>query len=73
VSGRIRSIEKFNDLIGNRTRDLPVCSIVRQPTMLLRAAPIYMVEKQTKQSSKMLTSVIKDDKTLRKMSFFSGF
>jgi hypothetical protein len=28
VAGRIRSIEKSNDLIGNRTRDLPAFSIV---------------------------------------------
>jgi hypothetical protein len=32
--GRIRSIGKSYDFIGNRTRDLPVCSIVPQPTML---------------------------------------
>jgi hypothetical protein len=35
--GRIMSIEKSNDLIGNRTRDLPACSIVPQPTTLPRA------------------------------------
>jgi hypothetical protein len=28
AAGRIRSIEKYNDLIGNRTRDLQVCTIV---------------------------------------------
>jgi hypothetical protein len=33
----IRSIEKSNELIGNRTRDLPACSIVPQPTTLPRA------------------------------------
>jgi hypothetical protein len=38
AAGRIRSIEKSND-IGNRTRDLPACSIVPQPTMLPRAPP----------------------------------
>jgi hypothetical protein len=32
VAGRIRSIEKSNDLIGIRTRDLPACSVVPQPT-----------------------------------------
>jgi hypothetical protein len=36
-AARIRSIEKSNDLIGNRTRDLPACSIVPQPTTLPRA------------------------------------
>jgi hypothetical protein len=29
--------KKFNDLMGNRTRDLPACSIVSQPTTLPRA------------------------------------
>jgi hypothetical protein len=36
-AGSIRSIEKSNDLIGNRTRDLPACSIVLEPTTLPRA------------------------------------
>jgi hypothetical protein len=36
------SIEKFNDLIGNRTRHLPACNIVPQPTILPRA-PTYNV------------------------------
>jgi hypothetical protein len=34
AAGRIRSIEKSNYLIGNRTRDLPAYSIVPQPTTL---------------------------------------
>jgi hypothetical protein len=37
AAGRIKSIEKSNDLIGNRTGDLPACSIVPQPTTLPRA------------------------------------
>jgi hypothetical protein len=37
VGGRIRSTEKSNSLIGNRTRDLPACSIVPHPTTLSRA------------------------------------
>jgi hypothetical protein len=36
AAARIRSFEQRNDLIGNRTRDIPACSIVPQPTMLLR-------------------------------------
>jgi hypothetical protein len=36
VAEKIRSIEKSNDLIRNRTRDLPACSIVPQPTTLPR-------------------------------------
>jgi hypothetical protein len=35
-AGMIRSI-KVTDLIGTRTRDLPACSIVPQPTTLPRA------------------------------------
>jgi hypothetical protein len=34
ADGRIRSRERSNDLIGNRARDLPTCSIVPQPTTL---------------------------------------
>jgi hypothetical protein len=34
AAGRIRSIEKANYIIGNRTRDLQVCGIVLQPTTL---------------------------------------
>jgi hypothetical protein len=41
TAGRIRSIEKSNDLIGNGNRDLPACSIVPQPTMLPRAPVIF--------------------------------
>jgi hypothetical protein len=37
AAGRIRSIENSNDLIESRTRDLPTCSIVPQPTTLPRA------------------------------------
>jgi hypothetical protein len=36
ASVRIKSIEKSSDLIGNRTRDLPACSIVPQPTGRLK-------------------------------------
>jgi hypothetical protein len=34
AAGRIRSIEKSNDITRNRTRDLPACSIVPQTTTL---------------------------------------
>jgi hypothetical protein len=37
AAGRIRSIKKSNDLIGNRTRDVPACSVVPEPTTLPRA------------------------------------
>jgi hypothetical protein len=38
AAGRIRSTERSSDLIGNRNRDLPACSIVPQPSMLPRSA-----------------------------------
>jgi hypothetical protein len=37
AAGRIRSIEKSNNLIGIRTLDFPACSILPQPTALPRA------------------------------------
>jgi hypothetical protein len=40
AAGRIRSIEKSNDLIGIRSRNFPACSIVPQPTTLPRAPPV---------------------------------
>jgi hypothetical protein len=41
VTGRIRSVEKCND-IGNRTPppDFPACSVVPQPTTLPRAPDV---------------------------------
>jgi hypothetical protein len=33
-------LEHFNYLIGNRTRDLPACSIVPQPSTLPRASSV---------------------------------
>jgi hypothetical protein len=32
-------MKNSNDIIGNRTRDLPACSAVPQPTALPRAPP----------------------------------
>jgi hypothetical protein len=37
AAGRIRSNEKCNDFIGNRSHDLPACSTVPQSTNLCRA------------------------------------
>jgi hypothetical protein len=34
MAGRVRSIEKSNDLIRIRSHDLPACSIVPQPSTL---------------------------------------
>jgi hypothetical protein len=38
--GKIRSIEKFSHLIGNRTRDLPACSILPESCTLPRTPQI---------------------------------
>jgi hypothetical protein len=37
VTGRIKSLKNSSDSIGNRTRDLPACSVVPQidPLVLL--------------------------------------
>jgi hypothetical protein len=40
VAGRFRSIENPNDLTRTRTRDLPACTIVPQPTTLPRALKV---------------------------------
>jgi len=37
AAGRIMSMQNSNGTIGNRTRDLPVCSAVPQPTVPSRA------------------------------------
>jgi hypothetical protein len=41
ATGRIMSMKNSNDNIGNRTRDLPVCSAVPQPTAPPRAPLLY--------------------------------
>jgi hypothetical protein len=41
-AGRVRSIEKIH-LLGTRTRDLPTCSIVPEPTTLPRA-PVSTIQ-----------------------------
>jgi hypothetical protein len=41
ATGRITSIEKSNELIGNRNRDLPAYSIVPQPTTLPRPIGLH--------------------------------
>jgi hypothetical protein len=43
AAGRIRSIKKSNDLIGNQIRDLPAYSIVPQPTTLPRAPYMHIL------------------------------
>jgi hypothetical protein len=40
VAGSFMSMKKHNDIIGNRTRDLPACSAVPHPTAPPRAPPL---------------------------------
>jgi hypothetical protein len=44
AAGKIRSIEKSNNLIGTRTRDLPARSIVPQPTTLPHAPIVSSIK-----------------------------
>jgi hypothetical protein len=45
VAGRIMSMKNSNDTIGNRTRDLPTCSAMPQPTALPRGPKLIVVQK----------------------------
>jgi hypothetical protein len=53
---------KSSDLVGIRTRDLPVCSIVPQPTTLPRAPNYFgaqnMMESFTLQICKLLMNIL---------------
>jgi hypothetical protein len=44
AAGRIRSIERSSDPIGNQTRDLPACNIVPQPTTLLLTPSLFIID-----------------------------
>jgi len=41
-------MKNFNDTIGNRTRDLPACSAVPQPTAPPRTPSIYVLHVKIK-------------------------
>jgi hypothetical protein len=51
VAGRNKSTTESNDLIGNRTSDLPAGSIVPQPTTLQRAPIIIIIVSTTTNAS----------------------
>jgi hypothetical protein len=42
AAGMIMSMKNSNDIIGNRTRDLPACSAVPQPTALPQETITYI-------------------------------
>jgi hypothetical protein len=60
VAGRIRSIEKFSDLIRNRTLNLPAWSIVPQPTTLPRAPEMLGNEQETNLKHTRIPSGLRD-------------
>jgi hypothetical protein len=64
MSGRIRSIEKSNDLIGNRTRDIPACSRVPQPTSLPRT-PLIKIDTVHKQKTACYFVTLRSLKVLK--------
>jgi len=43
------SMKNSNDTIGNRTRDLPACSAVAQPTAPLRAVILLLQQQKLQQ------------------------
>ena len=43
AAGRIMSMKNSNDTIRNRTRDLPICSAVSQPTASPRTPNLYTI------------------------------
>ena len=45
MAGRITSLKNSSDTIGYRTRDLPACSAVPQPTALQRAPNLASYQK----------------------------
>jgi len=51
AAGRIMPMKKYNDTIGNRTRDLPACSAVPQPTAPPRAPEANGVHKNIQSGS----------------------
>jgi hypothetical protein len=63
ATGRIMSTKNSNDNIGNRTRDIPACSAVPQPTALQRA-PIWSRLRGIKQLMLFKTLVLLVQATL---------
>ena len=53
-AGRIMAMKNFNDNIGNRTRNLPACSAVPQPTAPPRAPPPQLHPTYTKKNEDKL-------------------
>jgi hypothetical protein len=59
VAGRTGSTEKSNDLIGTRIRDPLACSVVAQPTMLLRCSHLILNTLQYQTVTKFMSFIQK--------------
>jgi hypothetical protein len=71
VSGRIRSIEKSSDIIGNRTRDLPAFGIVPQPTTLPRKEEVMEKKKNyKKRERRKKRSILQGKTSVARMPWF---
>jgi hypothetical protein len=62
AAGRIMSMKNSNDTIGNRTRDLPACSAVPQPTVPPRANSFLIVPEKSQNSQLTVFRTIQMDK-----------
>jgi hypothetical protein len=60
-------MENSNDTIGNRTRNLPACSAVPQPT----AAPRALTPRSTLKNSYVRSQVMVDYRTYSDTAYFS--
>jgi len=60
AAGRIMSMKNSNDIIGNRTRNLPACSTVPQPT----APPLAPITKKVKSLNQIKCYTLSEQKLL---------
>ena len=56
---RIMSMKNFNDTIGNRTRDLPTCNTVLQPTAPPRASSKQSPQDNNKTTKNNLKKILR--------------
>jgi hypothetical protein len=64
-------MEKLDGFIGNRTHDLPVCSILSQPTTLPRA-PRYLLASTARFFSRVIKLIIADKLNSDQNQFKAG-
>ena len=59
AAGRIMSTKNSNDSIGNRSRDLPACSAVPQPTALPRAPTGRKVQTEIEEEGRNIEMMVR--------------